>query len=345
MTKILPHRAASALAPFVAIVARGPGRGRPLAQDEARAAMSLILSGAAAPEAVGALLMVLRLRHETAEEIAGFAQAARASLGPWQAIPADLDWPSYAAGKSRGQPYFLLAAILLASHGIRVVMHGYNSHMRNDGGTIAALEILGLRCALTPAAARADLDRIGFTYAPLAALSPQLLDLLKLRDVLGLRSCINTVLRALNPVAASATMIGVFHPAYLELQVAAARLMGQPQVAAFKGGGGEAERTPFKELIVHGLHENSPVKTQWPALIEGEHRRLNEQPRTDAAQLIALWRGEISDPIGEAIVKGTAAIALSILKRARSPAEADHIADRLWSQRDTQYLPLNRKAA
>lgn len=337
--------APNTLAHYVGIVARGPGKSRQLTQGEAREAMSLILSGAAAPEAIGALLMVLRVRHETAEEISGFAQAARASLGGWQGILADIDWPSYAAGRSRGFPYFLLAAILLARNGVRVLLHGYNSHMREDGGTMAALEALGLSCAATAVAARADLNRTGVTYVPLAALSPRLLELLRLRQVLGLRSCVNTVLRALNPSGAAASVVGVFHPRYIELQVEAARRMGQQQLAVFKGGGGEAERTPFKEISVLGLNGGSMVTTGWPTLIAGQHRRLHENISVDVAHLVGLWRGEILDPVGEAVVTGTAAIALAILQRARSPTEADRLAHLLWSQRDRRLLPLARKAA
>ena len=334
-----------ALAHYVQIVARGPGRSRSLTQNEAREAMALILSGAAAPEAIGALLMVLRVHHETADEIAGFAETARANLGSWQELAADLDWPSYAAGRSRGLPHFLLAALLLARNGVRVMMHGHNSHMRDDGGTPAALAALGLACAVTPVAARADIDRTGLAYVPLAALSPRLLGLLKLREVLGLRSCINTVLRALNPTAASASIVGVFHPPYVELQVEAARRTGQRRLAAFKGGGGEAERTPFKALAVFGLEDGQTITTQWPALIEGQHRRLSENIPVDFSHLIGLWRGEITDPVSETIVTGTAAIALAALDRANSPAEADKIAKTLWSQRDRQFLPLARKAA
>ena len=62
------------LAPFVQIVARGQGRARSMTFDEAKQAMGLILEGKAAAEAVGALLMVMRLRGETAAEIARFRQ-------------------------------------------------------------------------------------------------------------------------------------------------------------------------------------------------------------------------------------------------------------------------------
>ena len=217
--------------------------------------------------------------------------------------------------------------------------------MRDDSGTMAALGALGLACATTPAAARADINRGGFAYVPLEALSPRLLELLKLREVLGLRSCINTVLRAFNPVGANASMVGVFHPPYLGLQVDAARLLGQRRMAAFKGGGGEAERNPFKELAVNDLKAGDATKTQWPALIEGEHRRLNEFLQVDVTQLTGLWRGEVVDPVGEAIVMGTAAVALAAVGRVSSPAEADALAKEIWSQRDRRLLPLTRKAA
>ena len=63
------------LAEHVRTLGRGPGRSRSLTQDEAADAMRLMLQGDAAPEAVGALLMLLRMKGETAEEIAGFARA------------------------------------------------------------------------------------------------------------------------------------------------------------------------------------------------------------------------------------------------------------------------------
>jgi len=116
------------LAPFVQIVARGQGRARAMTMDEAQQAMALILRGDAAPEAVGALLMVMRLRGETAEEIAGFTAALRAHVAG--TLPkADLDWPSYAAGRSRGAPLFLLAARLVGRAGYSVSMHGWNSQL------------------------------------------------------------------------------------------------------------------------------------------------------------------------------------------------------------------------
>jgi hypothetical protein len=66
------------LALHVQTLGRGPGRSRALTDDEAADAMRVMLQGDAAPEAVGALLMLLRMKGETADEIAGFSRAAQA---------------------------------------------------------------------------------------------------------------------------------------------------------------------------------------------------------------------------------------------------------------------------
>ncbi|MEM7643122.1 MAG: hypothetical protein AAF366_11405 [Pseudomonadota bacterium] len=72
--------------------------------------MAEVLSGHAAPEAAGALLMLMRFHREVADELAGFAQALREIVVSCPR-PA-LDWPSYATVRSRGAPLFLLAARL-----------------------------------------------------------------------------------------------------------------------------------------------------------------------------------------------------------------------------------------
>ena len=86
---------------FIAILGRGKSLTRSLTLAEAEEAMTMILAGQARPEQIGAFLMLLRVKEETGEEIAGFVRAVRAAL-PKPTIRADLDWPSY-AGKRRGR--------------------------------------------------------------------------------------------------------------------------------------------------------------------------------------------------------------------------------------------------
>ena len=315
------------LATFVQVLGRGQGRARSLTQEEAHAAMTAMLAEDAAPEAIGAILMLMRMKGETAEEIAGFAAAARASLGPWHGARPALDWPSYAAGRTRGLPWFLLAARLVADAGVPVLLHGWNSHQGDVASLRAALPILGLRPAGTPAEAASHLRGEGIAYLPLEILSPGLMRLLRLRDTLGLRSCVNTVCRMLNPAGAPAAVQGVFHPPYRELQSDAGALLGLGRLSVLKGGGGEFEHHPGKEIALFGLRDGRRWTGAAPQLVDG-HRRLADAP-SDPRALGAIWRGEIRDPFAEAIVLSTAALALDA-----AGCDAPHRrAGALWAER------------
>lgn len=294
------------LAEHVRTLGRGPGRSRSLTEAEAQDAMQIMLSGAAAPEAVGGLLMLLRMKGETAEEIAGFARAAQEAA---PALPSvDLDWPCYAAGRTRGLPWFLLSAKLLAASGRRVVLHGWNGP---DASVRAGLDRLEIPVARTGAEAESALVREGIVYLPLEDMHPALFALLNLRDALGLRSCINTVCRMLNPGRATASVQGVFHPSYRLLQADAARLLEWRNLTVLKGGGGEFERHPGKPVTAFGLRRGAPWQAVVPAL-SSDGRRLADLDLPDAA-LAALWARDDGPEFARDLVLGTAALGLETL--------------------------------
>lgn len=308
------------LAPFVRIVAQGKGRARAMTLGEAQEAMAVILEGRAAPEAVGGLLMVLRLRGEEPQEIAGFTAALRAHVSG-TLPPADLDWPSYAAGRSRGAPLYLLAARLVAQAGMRVSVHGYNAYQNANLSTADIRELVG------------PLVR----YDPLAGLSPKAFELLDLRSDLGLRSCINTVLRMWNPSCAPATVQGVFHPSYRSLQAQAADMLGQKTLTIIKGGGGEFERHPSKDIICFGLRDGAHILQTAPAILSQTRRLHDVEAQVDP---MALWRGDIDDPFAEATVTGTAALALWTVDPTATLDLAQEKAKALWANRAiTQGVP------
>lgn len=310
------------LAEYVRILGRGPGRSRSLTLEEATGAMRLMLDGTAAPEAIGALLMLLRMKGETAQEIAGFAQAAQGVLPPISSV--DLDWPSYAAGRTRGLPRFLLSARLVAQAGHGVLLHGWNG---SDPAVRTGLQDAGIDRAETIAEAETTLRRDGIAYLPLENFHPALFALLNLRDVLGLRSCINTVCRMLNPAGASASVQGVFHPSYRLLQSDAAQVMGLPSLCVIKGGGGEFERHPGKAVTVFGVQNGVAFESPSAAVLDG-HTRLGDGP--DAATTLAgLWSGDQADPFAQGVVTGTAALALAALGYPDAGAKADA----LWADR------------
>ncbi|MDP6304688.1 MAG: glycosyl transferase family protein [Alphaproteobacteria bacterium] len=329
-----PGTDSAAFAPFVRLLGRGPGKSRALTHDEARDAMTLILKDRVAPEQLGAFLMLMRYRRETAEELAGFVEAARALLAPLpdDAAAVDLDWPSY-ADRHKQLPWFVLSALLLAKNGVTVAMHGIAGLEDEDLAptTRAALAHLGITpCAsLQDAAARLTSETL--VYLPLETFAPQLGTLFALRPMFALRSPVNSFARALNPLRARAHMTGVFHPDFRDLHRDTSRLTGQPRASVFKGGGGEAQRNPGKPCLVLMVNDGVDGEEEWPALTQDPYDWRGEPH--EVARLAALWKGDIDHPCAQAAVTGTAALALKLLGRAETSDDADAMAQQMWAGR------------
>jgi anthranilate phosphoribosyltransferase len=327
--------AAHPFAPYVRILGRGKTLTRSLDIEEAEDAMRMILAGEVRPEQLGAFLMLLRVKEETGEEIAGFIRAARASLPTPAGMPRiDLDWPSY-AGKKRQAPWFLLAALLIARSGWSVFMHGLDGHAEGRVYSGETLRRLGFPAAADFDEAAAQIRRRRFAYMPLDRISPGLAEMLGLKSVLGLRSPIHTLVRGLNPLGAGASLHGVFHPGYIAIHRDAAIALREPRVLVFRGDGGESERRPGKPCDALLVADGGVQEARWPAMLEPR------QP-PDAAihpeRLAAVWRGAASDEYGEASVVGTAALALWAMGVAAGPAEAQSRAQALWQGRDRDAL-------
>ncbi len=316
---------------FVNILGRGKTLTRSLTVDEAEEAMAMILAGNVLPEQLGAFLMLLRVKEESPEEIAGFVRAARARLAPPAGAPrVDLDWSSY-AGKGRQLPWFILSALLLARNGWRVFMHGAEAHTEGRVYTGEALRALGVPVAASLEQAAERIDRDGFAYLPIDSLSPPIADMLELRPILGLRSPVHTFVRMLNPFGAPAMLQGVFHPGYMRIHRDAGLVLGQPRLAVFRGEGGEIERRPGKPCDVMMVVDGKGLEERWPPMIDEPRQAPDES--MDLSRLAALWRGDLEDAYGEAAVVGTLAIALRTLGVAESAAEAEAKARTMWSAR------------
>ena len=131
----------------------------------------MILAGDVLPEQLGAFLMLLRVKEESPEEIAGFTRAARAALDIAANPPrVDLDWSSY-AGKRRQLPWFLLSALVLARAGWRVFMHGGEGHTPGRLYTSQALRSLGFEPAENLGEAAKQIAAQNFAYLTLDEMS------------------------------------------------------------------------------------------------------------------------------------------------------------------------------
>ncbi len=325
-------------AKFVAILGRGKTKQRHLTLAESREAMGMLLRGEAEREQIGAFLMLLRLKEEAPEEIAGFALATRALFERPTDLPAvDLDWSSY-AGKRVQLPWYILSALALVGAGHKVVMHGTEGHTPGRVYTREVLENLNVPVAASFGEAGAQVAASGFAYLPLEVLSVPLKEMINLRPILGLRSPVHSFTRMLNPFDAPAVMVGIFHRGFMDIHAGAAQAMGIDSFAVFRGDGGEAERRPGKPTQVWNSHgAEAPVVETWPVLLEGHAPKDEEM---DISRLGRVWAGE-ADAYGEAAIVGTMAIALRTMGKAESVAQADAMARDIWDARDKGRIPAS----
>ena len=317
-------------APTIQILGKGRHGSRSLTQGEARMAMGMILDGEVAPEQTGAFLMLIRIREETPEEAAGFVQAVREriTLPEGMSTPA-IDWGSY-AGKRRHLPWFLLAARLLAHHGLPVFMHGDMGESADRLYTQNALAALDIPVAQSFNEALEHLATSHFAYLPLTAFAPGIKHLMQLRDLLGLRSPVHSVARMLNPLGAPLSVHGIFHRGYEHIHQQAACMLNEPSVLVFKGEGGEAEVNPEMATELFISRAQAGEQTPWQPLLE---RRQIKPEQLDPAHLRAVWNGECNDIYGEAAVLSTLAAVLFALGRAASQADAVALAKTWWDAR------------
>jgi anthranilate phosphoribosyltransferase len=223
-----------------------------------------------------------------------------------------------------------LSALALARAGARVLMHGSNEHSAGISVELG-LAALGLRVSADREEAARVLRDDGFAYLPLAALSPEVDDLLRMRRLFGLRSPVNTVARLLNPGDAAASVDGVFHPPYIAVHLGVAERLARRRLLVLKGGGGEAEWVPRKSTTgwlwdnAHGRSEiDLPARNDLDALT----------PATDSVESLArVWRGDEASATPVATVIATIGLGLIAMGWAISAEVALGDAARIWNDR------------
>ncbi len=318
-------------APYVRILGKGKKGSRSFDRDEAREAMGMVLDRQVRPEQLGAFLMLLRVKEESPQELAGFADAVRERLQAPAGLRVDLDWSSY-AGKKRRHPWFLLAALCLAGQGYRIFMHGARGHTPGRLYSEDMLAQFGLPSCQDWEQVAAELGRRNFAYMSIDQLCPPLGEIIQLRPILGLRSPVHTLCRILNPLNARNSVAGVFHPPYGPMRQQAAQLLGLQRNLIIKGDGGEAEVKPDGESTLQWTLNGAASEEEWPRLVE---RRFLNEPELEPTALSALWRGELEHPYGELAVIATLALLLKLLEGLElDQAELVARATALWQARE-----------
>lgn len=225
---------------MIAHLARA-ARGEALTEEEAAAAMRAIMAGEATPAQIAGLVIALRVRGETADEVTGMARAVRE-----QATPIPLDGEGLVdvvgtGGDATGTfNISTCSAVVAAAAGARVAKHG-NRAASSQCGSADVLEALGVRIDLSPAAAARCLEATGITFLFAPLYHPSFRHAALARRELGVRTVFNILGPLCNPARAGAQALGVADPALVDLVAEVLGRLGLRRVLVFHGADGMDE--------------------------------------------------------------------------------------------------------
>lgn len=207
---------------FIKEIGRGKNGARNLSRADAKELYAAMLDGRVSDLELGGILLAMRIKGETVEEIAGFLEAAEVSfdrlVAPLGAY-APIVIPSYNGSRSMANLTPLLA-MLLARAGAPVLVHGV-LHDPNRVTTAEILQELGLPLARNVHEAEVQLSMGQPVFMAIEALAPRMARLAALRQVLGVRSSTHTLVKILQPFQGPALRLTSYtHPEYLEMLTA-----------------------------------------------------------------------------------------------------------------------------
>ncbi len=219
--------------------------GDDLSRDLARATMQQILAGEATPSQIAGLAVALRMKGETAEEIAGMAEAMRALVPPLHSKRSPLLDTCGTGGDNAGTfNISTTVAIVVAACGVAVAKHG-NRAVSSRTGSADVLESLGVGIDLTPIDAARSLDVLGITFLFAPNYHGALRHAVGPRRDLGIRTVFNVLGPLTNPAGASRQLLGVYSDSLVRLIAEVLKDLGSERALVVHGRDGMDELTVF----------------------------------------------------------------------------------------------------
>jgi anthranilate phosphoribosyltransferase len=217
-----------------------------LSESESRAAFSVVMDGEATPAQIAALLTALRVKGETAEEVAGAAGALRGAMTRLSAEdPDDLVDTCGTGGGAVGTFNISTAAALLAAGlGVRIAKHG-NRSFTSQCGSADVLEALGVSVEVPVDVMEESLRAAGivFMFAPL--MHPAMRHVGPVRRELGIPTVMNIVGPLANPAGAGRQVVGVADASRVSLIAGALCSLGSVHALVVHGIPGMDEVSPL----------------------------------------------------------------------------------------------------
>jgi anthranilate phosphoribosyltransferase len=286
-------------APFIKEIGRGKDGARGLAREQANALFSAILRGEVSDFELGAVLIALRVKGESNDELIGFLQAIAAHWPSDESLQAvqslkSLNQQSAACGKpvvvipsyngARRKPNFTpLLAGLLAQKGYPVLVHGLQSDFT---GRVTSAEVFSHLNWVD-----VELNFPAPVYMPMAQIYPRIEALLQTRQVLGVRSCTHTLVKLIVPsLFDNALLVTSYtHPEFWNLQREVLCATGHTALV-LRGHEGEPVAAPYRAPRMDGVKAGRTWCIAEPENLFTE--QPDPHPDIDAestARLIEMW--------------------------------------------------------
>ena len=224
--------------------------GRDLTRVGARKVMGAVMAGEATPAQIAALLVALRLKGETVDEIAGCAEAMRDRVLAVRPRRADLvDTAGTGGDGARTFNISTTAALVAAAAGAAVAKHG-NRAVSSASGSADVLEALGFELEQDPARIERSIDELGFGFLFAPAHHPAMRHAAPVRKELAARTVFNVLGPLTNPAGARAQVVGVYAPALVPTIAHVLARLGARRAFVVHGAGGIDELSPAGPNLV-----------------------------------------------------------------------------------------------
>jgi anthranilate phosphoribosyltransferase len=224
--------------------------GHDLTREEARATMGEIMAGEATQAQIAGFLVALRAKGETADEIAGCAEAMREHV--LHVNPARQDLVDVVGTGGDGANTYNIstaAALVTAAAGAAVAKHG-NRAASSQTGSADVLEALGFRLEQPPERIERSIDELGFGFLFAQAHHPAMRHAAPVRRELATRTVFNVLGPLTNPAGACALVLGVYSPELARTLAAALVQLEATRAYVVHGAGGIDELSPCGPNLV-----------------------------------------------------------------------------------------------
>ena len=308
--------------------------GESLSEEQSETLMTALAAGSVEPALAGAILVALRMKGESAEEVRGFANGMR-RVATEVKLDDSLELIDIVGTGGDGSQSFNIStgsALLSAACGLNVAKHG-NRSVSSKSGSADLLEFLGYRFPTGADAVKAEIRENGFSFLFAPNFHPAMKHIAPIRQALKIRTVFNILGPLTNPAKPSFYLLGAFSSEMASLMASSLSGMDIKRAFVVHGLNGWDEPTPASKFELFDVRENTiihkiidpeehGIKTCTENALKGGTSEVN------AESLVKVFEGKDNGAHEDALVLN-AALALQV------SGKVDELTDGIETARET----------